>query len=123
MRAPLIFLIFFAASPLFAAGEIQIQNVSVEAQSASRYVLNGTVENTTPETREVILRGQVAFYEKASPEGDLPVAILRKDVSMVLKSKESRLLHIILLNEGTAPKGSLRLQPILRIRRQRPWNY
>lgn len=109
---------------LVASDDIQISDVSIETKAALRqYVLHGTVKNHSAEPREVILRGQIVFYDKAVPKGDLPVMILRKDMTLVLRASEARTANIDLLNEGAVPKGSLRLVPSLRTRRSRPWNY
>ena len=116
-------LFFFSTPALFAYGEIKIEGVTVENQSPSRYVLSGSVTNASEETREVVLRGQIVFYERGTPEGDLPIAVLRKDITQVLTPWETRGLKILLLNEGAVPKTALRTKPVLRIRRQRVWNY
>lgn len=111
------------ASSVIAAGEIAIENVAVERKTSSQYVLSATVINQSPEPREVILRAQISFYDKAAPKGDLPVAVLRKDVTVVLRKEENRRLAVDLVEEGPKEKGSIRLEPSLRIRRQRPWSY
>ncbi len=107
-----------------AADEIQIENVLIDAKSPLRhYELSAAAANSSEAPRDVILRGQIAFYDKAAPQGDVPVMILRKDMNVVLRAKESRTVRFDLLNEGAVPVGSLRLEPSVRIRRNREWNY
>ncbi len=116
--------VFCAASfQVLALGEIQVESVRIETQSPGNYWLVGTVRNTTSEAREVTLRAQIVFFDRAAPEGDLPVALLRKDRTEILRAGEAREVRVTLLNEGTPPRGDLRLEPLLRIRRQRLWNY
>ena len=113
----------FPASFLLATENITLDSVRVLEQSAGHFQLTANVANTTSETREVILRGQITFYDRAVPAGDVPVMILHKTVALVLKNGESRAIDMTLLNEGTWPKGSLRMEPSMRIRREREWNY
>ena len=119
-----VFFIFSGPFNLHAVDEIKIDNVAVEKQSSTDYVISGVVSNTSDLAREIVLRVQLSFYERVSPPGDLPAAILRKDMTLVLKPAENRTLRISLYNEGSMIlPTAYRLEPILRIRRQRPWNY
>ena len=119
--------IFFLAAarplPAATAAEVRIEGVGFEAKSPSHYVVRGTVSNETAESRDLILRAQMTFYDKAAPRGDVPAAVLRKDIAIVLKAGETRALEIPMIEEGTHPKGSFRVEPSIRIRRSREWNY
>ena len=106
-----------------AAGEIQIEQTAVQEIPPDRYEMTALVRNKSTDSREVVLRAQLFFFDEASPPGDIPLMILRKDETIVLKNEESRMVRIRLINEGTLPKSRLRLEPEIRIRRQRPWNY
>lgn len=111
------------SSGLHAAGEIVIDGISLEQDPPDHYYVIGTVVNATNEPREVILRAQVLFYDNAVPKGDLPVIVLRKDKTMILKAQEKKTLRIPILKEGVLPRLDLRVEPQLRLRRQRVWNY
>lgn len=115
--------LFLSTPLLLAAGEIQIESISMEEKSVHHYVLTGQVINSSASPRDVILRAQVSFYDRAAPKGDLPVMVLRKDMNIVLRAGESRKVEATFLNEGDAPRGAVRAEPALRIRRQRPWSY
>ena len=119
----LIFSLWVFSSKVFAVNDIQIENVSVDSTSQGHYLLKATVINAFPEASEVVLRAQIVFYDKSAPKGDLPVMILRKDMTLVLKQGENREAQFQLLNEGTYPPGSLRMEYQCRVRRQREWKY
>ncbi len=108
---------------VFAVGEIRIEDVFVKTDPPDRYTVGATVSNQTDKPREVTLRAQIFFFEKASPKTDKPAMILRKDLTLVLRKNESRKIRVRLLNEGTLPKERLRLEPEIRIRRQREWHH
>ena len=108
---------------LFADGEISIQGITYLVHSPHRYEVIGSMKNETEEPREVVYRAQLTFYEKTAPVGDKPAFLVRKDVTIILRPGERKKIRTVLLAEGTPPKGALRAEPILRIRRQRPWNY
>ena len=115
--------ILASSAILYASSEIQVEAVRVDDQSPSKYILKGTLVNCTIDSREVIYLAQISFYEKAAPSGDLPASILRKNGSVVLRPGERRDVAVDFVSESTPPKGSIRLEPSLRIRRQREWNY
>ena len=48
---------------------------------------------------------------------------LRKDMTVILKAGETRTLEVPLINEGSMPRGDIRIEPMMRVRRQRVWNY
>lgn len=106
-----------------AMGEIQIDSLAVQEYPPHHYDVSAMMNNKTAETREVVLRAQLFFFEQAAPPGDLPVMILRKDETVVLKAGKRRSITVKLIHEGKLPKGSLRMEPEIRIRRQRVWNY
>ena len=115
---------FLACSSLLeAAGEIQIQGTRYVERTSDRYFLEGLIENTTEDPREVVVRAQLSFFERGVPAGDVPVFILRKDLTLILKPGEGREMKIPLVDEGTRPKTALRIEPMLRVRRQREWVY
>jgi hypothetical protein len=128
-RGPTFFLIahllfsFLGIAELSAAGEINLSAPMLEQEPPDHYYVLGSVTNTTDKTREVILRAQVLFYDKAVPKGDLPVIVLRKDMTLILKPREKKELRIPILKEGFLPRLDLRVEPQLRLRRQRVWNY
>ena len=127
-RRPIFLISLFLAALFFprpaqAVGEIKIEKVGLRTFSPDHYFVTGQVSNTTQDSREVVLRAQVLFYEKGSPKGDIPAMILRKDRTLVLRPLETRKVKTRLLNEGDLPRSELRLEPVLRVRRQRPWNY
>lgn len=109
------------ASSIFAAGEIDIQNVGVQDKPPFQYIVRGTVINTTTQDREVVLRAQVVMYDQTAPKGDLPVRVLRKDQTIILKASEQRVVELPVMQEGRMPDVRFRVEPVLRIRRQRPW--
>ncbi|MBN1689343.1 MAG: hypothetical protein JW893_09590 [Candidatus Omnitrophica bacterium] len=116
--------IIFIPSMVYAqVGGVNIQHVAAKQRTPSKYVLTAELVNDSGEDKEVILRGQITFYDKAAPKGDLPVTSVRKDVSVVLRKYETRNFETLLIIEGTPPVGSLRMEPSLRIRRSREWNY
>ncbi len=108
---------------LFAFDEIRIENVAADEKPPYGYWLRGSVSNQTDNPREVILRAQVAIFDKNSPPGDLPVRILRKDITIILKPREAKNAEVEFFNKGVLPKTDLRIEPLLRLRRQRIWNY
>lgn len=114
---------FLEVPELRAAGEINLSAPALEQEPPDHYYVLGSATNTTGKTREVILRAQVLFYDKAVPKGDLPVIVLRKDVTLILKPQEKRELRIPILKEGFLPRLDLRVESQLRLRRQRVWNY
>lgn len=117
-------LAFFCAVPAgFSAGEIAITDLQAERIENSRYHLKAQIMNTSSETREIVLRSQIEIFDQNAPRGDLPLSILRKDKNWVLKPGESRVLEEDFLAQGTALKGALRIEPKLRVRRNRIWNY
>ena len=117
-----LFLALFFASALYA-GDVHVDKIRYEEKKANFYVLSGTLTNDGGSPREAVVRGQLTFYDKASPKGDVPVAVVRKDITVVLRTGEIRNLEIPLYNEGRMPAGSFRAEPMLRIRREREWNY
>lgn len=119
----LFFLLAVSAPPARAIGEIQITFNGMDEPAPGRYVLEALVKNRTDLPREIILRGQITFYDKAAAPGDVPLQILRKDITIILKSGESRSVKMGLLNEGSFPRGEIRVEPFVRLRRQKPWTY
>ncbi len=125
-----VFFLFTAGIPFLSAAfqspsvrQISVVNIEYSQTSSDKFLLIGTLQNLTPEPREVILRGQLVFYDTASPKGDLPLFILRKDMTVILRGGESLPVEIPIINEGKIPRGSFRIEPMLRVRRQRLWNY
>lgn len=110
-------------APAFAVSEIEVSNVTIDSQSQDRYSVVAILENQTDKPREVTVRGQIFFFEAASPDTDRPAMVLRRDMTVILKEKEKREIRIRLINEGSYPKQRLRLKPEVRIRRQRIWHY
>ncbi len=102
---------------------IGVSNVSYSENAPGTFSVKGTLQNPTPEPREVVMRGQLTFYDQTAPKGDLPLFSLRKDTTLVLKPNESREVEVSLINEGAVPRGALRIESMIRIRRQRIWNY
>lgn len=123
----LLVLIFFLAIPYhpsaLAVREILISEVTLEQKSFQDHQLSAKVQNTTNESREVTLRAQIFFFNRNSPPGDLPINILRKDHVMVLKPQEIRNLEVKFVEEGGHRLEPLRLEPQVRVRRQREWKY
>lgn len=125
-RLLFLFLICFYSSGISfanAAEAIHISDVTVKESTDKRFVVEGRLTNMTEESRDVIFRAQLFFYDKTAPKGDLPVSILRRDKNIVLKPWESRKVNEVFVSEAKSPRGSLRLEPLMRIRRQREWNY
>ena len=108
---------------LAAVGEIQIEGASITRETPEKFKLSTSIKNTTADTREVTLRFQIFFFEQISPKGDKPAMVLRKDETIVLKQGEQRSMIVTLWNEGSLPKGNLRMEPEVRLRRQRVWSY
>lgn len=107
--------------PVFAAGEINILDVKVLEKPPFQYKVQGTVVNETDHAREVVLRAEVVMYDETAPKGDLPVRVLRKDMTVILKAAEKRNVELTLIQEGRMPDVRFRVEPILRMRRQRLW--
>lgn len=103
--------------------DIAIQDVMINRIAEDKYEVTGNVINQTEQPRELVLRGQVTFYDRTAPKGDKPVMILRRDITQVLKVKESRIVKILLIDEGATEETSLRPEPMLRVRRNRIWHY
>lgn len=108
---------------LWCANEILIQNVVVTKKADDKYMIAGKVTNKSAEPRELVFRGQLTFYDRTAPEGDKPVMILRRDVTKVIKAGQTRSVRIPLIDEGATEMTSLRAEPMLRVRRNRVWNY
>ncbi len=131
MKKPCFFfplLVFFLLGTLFvpclfSADEIIIQDISAKEIAPQRFTLKYHVSNATVDSREVVLRSQIEVFDRAVPAGDLPVNILRKDQTLVLKPGESRDMSVDFVGQGQPAKGDLRVSPVVRIRRQRVWNY
>lgn len=109
------------SSELFAVGEISVQNVRLQDKPPFQYKVRGTVVNETAQDREVVLRAQVVMYDQTAPQGDLPVRVLRKDKTIILKASESREVEMTVIQEGRMPDVRFRAEPVLRVRRQRLW--
>ncbi len=107
----------------WAKEEIIIQNITASQSAADKYMVAGKVTNQSKEPRELVLRGQLTFYDRTAPKGDKPVMILRRDVTKVFKPGQTRRVKIPLIDEGATEKTSVRYEPMLRIRRNRIWNY
>ena len=123
LKTLIVCAVLFSPTFLQAYPDIKIENISLQMETPNKYLLFGNVKNETDKTKEVILRGQLTFYDRSSPKGDVPAAIIRKDITIILKAGEARNLEIILLNEGTTPEGALRMEPNIWLRRQKDWNY
>jgi hypothetical protein len=119
----LAFILVSLVSQAFAANEVQVEKLTLKKDPPDRYEISATVHNKSKERREVVLRAQVFFYDETSPAGDIPVMILRKDETVYLNRGEGRRIEFRLINEGTLPKVRMRLEPEVRIRRQRVWQY
>ena len=111
----------FLSAPLFGLGEISILDVKVQEKPPFQYKVHGTVVNETAQDREVVLRAQVVLYDLTAPKGDLPVRVLRKDITVILKASEKRNVEMTLIHEGRMPDVRFRIEPLLRMRRQRLW--
>lgn len=103
--------------------DVYVENIMSEMIDPSKYVVMGHVVNAYDDKREVVLRAQIAFFDRTNPVGDLPVSILRKDTTVFFDPHESKQVRVELLNEGPPPEGALRREPMLRIRRVREWTY
>ncbi len=113
-----------SASPfLGVTEEIQIENIAYAPKTADHFIVSWEGVNATTEKREIIFRAQLLFFETGSPKGDLPAMILRKDMTAILRPGERRALEAVLRNEGTSLKGSLRLEPTVRVKQNREWYY
>jgi len=123
LLAGLIFLILSAAPDLQAAREIEIGLARVVQLSEDRYNVLASIANKTPEPREIILRYALYFYDRSAPSGDIPIMVIRKDRTIILKRREQRTIKTLLIREGGQERGAFRLEPKVRLRRQRPWNY
>ncbi|MDA9101336.1 hypothetical protein N9K06_01525 [Omnitrophica bacterium] len=118
------FAVFFSFLPgAGAVGEVTVSSVQTEQRAPDRYLMTAVIANSTGQVREVSLRAQISFYLLASPGGDKPAAILRKDFELILNPGESRELEIPIINEGSAIPGAVRMDKSLRVRRQREWVY
>ena len=104
-----------------ALGEISILNVHIQETPPFQYIVRGTVVNETAQEREVVLRAQAVMYDQTAPKGDLPIRVLRKDKTLILRPSEKREVEMTLIHEGRMPDVRFRVEPVLRIRRQRPW--
>lgn len=113
--------VFLISAPLFGAGEISVVNVHLQDKPPFQYIVRGTVVNETAQDREVVLRAQVVMYDQTAPQGDLPVRVLRKDKTIILKASESREVEMKVIQEGRMPDVRFRAEPVLRVRRQRLW--
>ncbi|MCI0597439.1 MAG: hypothetical protein L0Z48_13015, partial [candidate division Zixibacteria bacterium] len=100
---------------------INVEGVRATVISPARYELTGNVTNTSEDAREVTLRAQITFYDRTAPKGDLPLDYLRKDITEVLRPGENRAVRVVLLRSGAPLHDAVRLEPFLRIRRQRVW--
>ena len=100
-----------------------VSNVAYSQTAPGKFLVTGNIQNPTPEPREVVARGLLTFYDQTPPKGDVPLFSLRKDTTMVLAAGETRALEVLLINEGGMPRGALRVEPVIRVRRQRIWNY
>ncbi|MSR77362.1 MAG: hypothetical protein EXS63_03950 [Candidatus Omnitrophica bacterium] len=118
-----IWYLVLGISSAYALGEINISEVSAREKEPLRFELQANITNTTQETREVILRAQIEIFDRMVPRGEQPLSVFRKDQSLILKSGETRPLRVEFVGEGLPPKGVTRIEPALRIRRQRVWNY
>ena len=109
--------------PTYQADVVTVSEVSSSRLAEDRFMVAGTVLNTSDEKREVVLRAQIAFYDTGAPVGDVPVMVLRKDVSIILKPKDEFETEVLLIHEGVFPKTALRQVPTFRVRRDREWKY
>ncbi len=116
-------LLICAAPSLFAVNEVIVEPATVQEVPPDRYTVSAPVFNKTDKPREVTVRAQIAFFDRVSPEGDKPVQVLRKDMTVVLKAHERRKIRVRLIDEGTVPKERVRLETRMRLRRQRLWHY
>ena len=121
INAFLVLFCLFSSESLFAFGEISVRNVRLQDKPPFQYIVRGTVVNETDHDREVVLRAQVVMYDQTAPKGDLPVRVLRKDKTIILKASESREVEMNVIQEGNMPDVRFRAEPVLRVRRQRLW--
>ncbi len=123
-RALFVFFAFLAGCPaLWAAGEIQISQVTAKEIQPNRFEFFAQVKNSTQEPREVVLRAQVGVFDRTVPKGEQPLSLARKDFTIILKPGEERGIHELFVGEGSPPHGATRFEPTLRVRRQRIWKY
>ena len=118
-----VFLTLFPASSQALPVQAQVDDVTYKQERQDVYTVTANVKNTVHETREFVLRAQLTFYDTASPAGDLPAAVLRKDITVVLRGGGERKVAVTLINEGRMPRGSYRIVPMLRVRRERAFQY
>ena len=116
-------LTFFQTLAFASASVLKISEVSAERESPSIHWIHASLENTATESMETTLRFRLAFYDRNSPEGDIPVNVLRKDQTIVLKPNEIRKMDVKFLEEGASPLIPVRIEPTVRIRREREWKY
>ena len=101
----------------------RVDDVTYKQERQDVYTVTGYLKNEVSESREFVLRAQLAFYDTVSPAGDLPAAVLRKDITVVVTSGAGRQVAVTLINEGRMPRGSYRIVPMIRIRRERTFEY
>ena len=111
------------AFSLAASDQVTISQITHEAVTLSKYKITGVVSNYSPEDRDLVLRAQIAFYRQDGMAGEAPEWILRKDFTRVVRSGDSQLIEVELMDDTGPPKGSFRRVPMLRIRRDREWKY
>lgn len=116
-------LLFLSQSHAWAVGEVMIEQVQVREKAPQRFEIQANVINTTKEAREVTLRAQVEVFDRMVPRGDQPLNVFRRDRNLILKPGETRPLRFQFVGEGVPPKTATRVEPTVRIRRQRVWNY
>lgn len=114
---------YFAANSARAQESIHVTNLSAAKLAWDQFQLHAEIENRTEVDQEVVFRAQITFYDRSAPVGDLPVSILRKDFIKILKVREKKVITVDLINEGSAIPGAVRMEPMLRVRREREWNY
>jgi hypothetical protein len=115
-----LMVVLFATS---TRAEVQISNVTLTENSLDEHWVHGEILNNSPEVREVTFRTQVIFYERNSPRGDLPLNVLRKDQTIILKAQEKRLVDVKFIEQGGRPLLPIRAEPLMRVRREREWKY
>ena len=98
-----------------------MDDIELQQDPPFQYKVIGEVINKTAEAREVVLRAQVVFFDQSSPKGDIPVHVLRKDMTVILRGSEKRNVAAVLFQEGHPPDVRYRIEPELRIRRTRLW--
>ena len=125
MRPVHFFLLLFCfiLSPQLFAGAIKISDVTAVRDSPTQHFVRANLHNTSDQMMETVVRSELAFYDRNSPEGDLPVHVLKKDQSFILKPQETLPLEAKFLEEGAPPSIPLRIEPLVRIRREREWKY